>query len=162
MSSKVFLGLGSNLNDRMANLKQAINYLEEFELLIENISSVYETKALSDMDQPNYYNLVAVVHTNLTAHNLLLLLQGIEDKMQRDRTVPRWSARIIDIDIILYADQIIDTENLVVPHYGMRDRSFVLFPLLEIKQDILLPSGERVADIWSATGFAVPKKIGEI
>jgi 2-amino-4-hydroxy-6-hydroxymethyldihydropteridine diphosphokinase len=162
MRSKVFLGLGSNLNDRLANLKQAIHYLEAFGLLIENVSSVYETKALANMEQPNYYNLVVAVITDLAADDLLLLLQQIEDKMQRDRTVPRWSARIIDIDIILYADQIINTKNLVVPHYGMRERSFVLFPLLEIAQDIMLPSGECVSDVWLATGLAEPQKIGVI
>ena len=163
MVNKVFLGLGSNLGEPQQNLRQAISYLQaEPNVTVDAVSSVYKTKPLAGMQQPDYFNLMAAISTNLTASELLVCNNAIETKMLRDRNVPRWSARIIDIDIILFNQDKIDIDGLVVPHYGMKERSFVLYPLLEIAIDATMPSGEKVQSIWQQANLPQPELVGEL
>ena len=127
----VYIGIGSNLGDREGNCAGAVARLEAAGLLITKRSSVIETKAWGKTDQPDFINLVAEADTSLGPHELLRGLLGIEDEMGRERTT-KWGPRIIDLDILLYDDLCLETENLIVPHPLMQERDFVLRPMAEI------------------------------
>jgi 2-amino-4-hydroxy-6-hydroxymethyldihydropteridine diphosphokinase len=131
-----YLSLGSNLGNRQGNLDQALKLLSE-RMRIGKVSSIYDTEAVGPIAQPNFLNLACEVFTRLTPEGLLALAKGIEQKMGRYSR--SGEPRIIDIDIILYGDQVVDTPNLVVPHPLMQERSFVLIPLAEIAPDVVHP-----------------------
>ncbi len=138
MSSEVvivYLGLGSNMGDRRNNLNRARDYLSQ-RLRVEKVSSVYETEPVGNIEQPRFLNLVCEVYTNLAPMELLSLAKGIEQKLGR---VPGKSdePRPIDIDILFYDDQIIETPELVIPHPGLTERAFVLVPLAEIAPELV-------------------------
>ncbi len=140
MSSEVvivYLGLGSNMGDRRNNLNRARDYLSQ-RLRVEKVSSVYETEPVGNIEQPRFLNLVCEVYTNLAPMELLSLAKGIERKLGR---VPGKSdePRPIDIDILFYDDQIIETPELVIPHPGLTERAFVLVPLAEIAPELVHP-----------------------
>lgn len=129
---RVFLGLGSNLGDRYDNLQQAIRLISSnSEINLVNSSSIYETKPFGYLEQPNFLNMVIEIKTTLNANELLKTLLNIEKNLGRIRG-KRWGPRIIDIDILLYGDDIIDSEELKVPHPYISERLFVLIPLNEI------------------------------
>ena len=94
---------------------------------------------MGPQDQPDYLNAVACLQTALDAHELLSVLQSIEQDHGRLRDGTRWGARTLDLDLLLYGDNIIDTPNLTVPHAGIADRSFVLFPLSELAPELHIP-----------------------
>ena len=139
MRTEVFIGLGSNLGDRADNLRKAIAELSKSSIEIQLISSVYESLPMnSPPGSRPYFN--AVVHgvTDLSPLSLLRFLQEIEVQLGRswhDPNVPRG----IDLDILLYGDQSIQVERLVVPHPKMLERSFVLIPMQEIAPDVFHP-----------------------
>jgi len=140
-----YIGLGSNLSDPEQQIKQAVKQLtqiEHSELIA--ISSLYYSRPMGPQDQPDYMNAVAAIETNLSAISLLDALQKIENEAGRIRKDNRWGARILDLDILLFANDIINNERLTVPHYGMKLREFVLIPLAEIAPKLILPSGEKV------------------
>ena len=132
----VYLGLGSNLGNRQENLDMALKLLSQ-RLQIGKISSIYDTEPMGNTNQPRFLNLACEVFTRLTPEGLLALTKGIERKMGRYSR--SGEPRTIDIDIILYGDQVIDTPDLVVPHPKMAERSFVLIPLAEIAPDFVHP-----------------------
>ena len=132
----VYLSLGSNLGNRQANLDQALKLISE-RMRLGKVSSVYETEPVGMKEQPRFLNLACEVITHLSPEGLLSLLKGIEAKMGRySRT---GEPRIIDIDIVLFGSQVINTPNLIVPHPRMHERAFVLIPLAEIAPDFVHP-----------------------
>jgi len=134
----VFLLLGSNLGDRKAYLQKAIDLIETELGAVLKKSSVYETGAWGKTDQPNYLNQVVQIHTQLSARQLLEKVLQIESNMGRVRE-ERWGARIIDIDILFYGQDIINEPGLIVPHPELHNRRFTLEPLNEIGPDLQHP-----------------------
>jgi 2-amino-4-hydroxy-6-hydroxymethyldihydropteridine diphosphokinase len=132
----VYLGLGSNLEDRQRNLDMALDFLSE-RIKIEQLSPTYDTAPVGNTNQPRFLNMVIRVSTRLPAATLLFMAKGIEAKLGR---VPIDSPRPVDIDILFYGDQIINTPpNLVVPHPRLHERAFVLIPLADIAPDLVHP-----------------------
>ena len=134
---KVYLGLGSNLGERQDNLHRALDLLSE-RLRKGKVSSVYDTEPLGDVNQPRFLNQVCEVYTMLAPMDLLSLAKGIELKVGR---VPGKTnaPRTIDIDILFYGDQVIDTPDLIIPHPRLTERPFVLVPLAEIAPELVHP-----------------------
>ena len=137
MPTRAYISLGSNLGDRADNLKQAIEQLSLAGRIVAK-SSVYETEPVDVTSQPWFFNCVVVLDTELSAGELLSHLLSIEQGMGRVRSIPK-SARIIDLDILLYGDFAVDTPQLTVPHPAMHSRRFVLAPLNEIAPHAVHP-----------------------
>lgn len=132
---RVYIGLGSNLNDPQAQLKQAIISIKKIPLSkVIKCSSFYLSKPFGNIEQPDYINAVLEFATELSPHDLLDFLQGIEAKQQRVRQ-QRWGPRTLDLDILMYDDNIIKDSRLSIPHVEMHRRGFVLLPLYEIAPD---------------------------
>ena len=132
----VFLGLGSNLGDRQNNLNLAIDFLKE-RIKIEKASPVYDTAPVGNINQPRFLNMVLQISTRLPANTLLFMVKGIEAKLGR---VPIDTPRPIDIDILFYDDQVINTPpQLIIPHPRLAERAFVLMPLADIAPDFIHP-----------------------
>ena len=134
-----YIGLGSNLKDPKLQIESALKALNEKDgILVTKVSSFYESKPLLDMPGPNYINAVCKVDTSLSAINLLDVCQQIEDNQKRIREV-KWGSRTIDLDILLYGQQVISSDRLSIPHPEMIDRAFVMVPLYEIDKEIIVP-----------------------
>ena len=133
----VYLGLGSNLGNRQANLDKAFDFLSQ-RIRVEEVSSVYDTEPIGNIEQPRFLNMVCQVHTNLAPTELLALAKGIEKKLGRVATKSN-APRPIDIDILFYGDQVVETPELVIPHPRIMERAFVLVPLAEIAPDLVHP-----------------------
>lgn len=142
-----FLSLGSNLGDRRSNLEQAITLLNNPPgLVINNISSYYETEPWGGIKQDPFLNLVLEIESQIDPLELLKHCQQVEETMGRIRSI-HWGPRIIDIDILTYNNMVINKEELIIPHPYMEEREFVLAPLREIKPDFILPSGQSVLEV---------------
>ncbi|WP_114326270.1 2-amino-4-hydroxy-6-hydroxymethyldihydropteridine diphosphokinase [Candidatus Colwellia aromaticivorans] len=136
-----YIGLGSNLSEPVKQVQAAIDEIKTLaQSHVINVSSLYLSKPMGPQDQDDYINAVLALETKLTPLELLDALQSIENKAGRVRKENHWGARILDLDIILFGNEIISTERLIVPHYGMKKREFVLLPLAEIAADLMLPS----------------------
>lgn len=142
--AKVFLGLGSNLGDRLDYIKQALEKLRKSGVKVRQVSSVYRSAPVEYEDQPDFLNIVAEVRTHLAPEKLLEVLHGIEQSLGRERRQPK-GPRTIDIDILLYDRERVDEPDLVIPHPKMAERVFVLIPLLEIAPQAKFPSGQVIA-----------------
>jgi 2-amino-4-hydroxy-6-hydroxymethyldihydropteridine diphosphokinase len=145
---QVYIGLGSNLELPEKQIQAACNSLA---LLADTVfikcSSLYQSRPMGPQDQPDYVNAVALIETELSPGSLLQQTQLIEQQQGRIRTETRWGPRPIDLDILLFGQQLIDNERLTVPHSGMKQREFVLYPLFEIAQELILPCGEKLSDL---------------
>jgi GTP cyclohydrolase-4 len=137
----VFLGLGSNLGDRAEHLRAALQELAAA-FQVERVSSIYETVPQLVADQPRYYNLVCAGRTQLAPRDLLRFLKNLERRLGRTPTY-RYGPREIDLDLLLYGDEIITTPDLVIPHPRMAERGFVLIPLAEIAPERVHPTLKR-------------------
>ena len=136
--SVAYIGIGSNLGDREFNCKQAIGLLRQKGTTVSKESSLYETKPWGVRDQPLFLNIAIEIETDLKPFELLRTLKDIEKKMGREETF-LWGPRIIDLDILLYDNNIVDEKGLRIPHPHMQDREFVLRPLCEIAGDVTHP-----------------------
>ena len=146
--SIAFIGLGSNLNDPELQIKQALVAIGQLpESSIERISSLYFSRPMGPQDQPDYMNAVVAIETELAPLALLDQLQAIENQAGRVRKDNRWGARVLDLDILLFDDICIDNDRLTVPHYGLKQREFVLLPLAEIAPQLQLPDGDSIKQL---------------
>ena len=137
----IYLALGANLGDRCANLRSAVERLRDA-IVIERMSSVYETEPAYLLDQPRFLNMALRGHTALGPHALLALLKRIERDMGR-AAGPRYGPRAIDLDILLYNSLVLATVDLTIPHPRMAERPFVLVPLAEIAPELVPPGWNR-------------------
>jgi 2-amino-4-hydroxy-6-hydroxymethyldihydropteridine diphosphokinase len=160
-----YIGLGSNQNRPVQQLLQALqNLQQEPDIKLCNASSFYQSKALvlpGTKAQSDYVNAVAKLDTDLSAEQLLQRLQAIENRQGRVRT-EKWGARTLDLDILLYDDQFIQTDSLTIPHAQIRHRNFVIQPLAEIAADILIPGVGAIADLAKETGWDGLKKLKSV
>jgi 2-amino-4-hydroxy-6-hydroxymethyldihydropteridine diphosphokinase len=143
-----YLCLGSNLGDREKNLFQALALLSK-QVNLDKVSSIYETEPVGYKEQPLFLNLVCRITTDLDAEEILRLAKGIENEMGRIPDFPS-SPRPIDIDILFYADSIIKTKTLTIPHPRLTERAFVLTPLAEIAPELVHPElNKSIAELAS-------------
>ena len=143
----VFLSLGSNQGDRESLIRAALGLLaSDADIRVERVSSLYETAPVGLSEQPDFINAVALVETDLPPTELLRRLQRIESALGRERN-QHWGPRVIDIDILLYGDQSVDTAFLTIPHPRMMERAFVMSPLAEIAPDLRLPDGRTPGQV---------------
>lgn len=143
MKNTVFIGLGSNIGDRYQYLVRAVALIANSPFLeLVNTSSVYETDPVGYEDQDLFLNMVIEVKTTLSAEQILANCMRIEQELGRKREI-KWGPRTIDLDILLYNQENIETEELVVPHPRMLERAFVMVPLLEICPDIKIPENGK-------------------
>lgn len=131
----IYLALGSNIGDRPHNLRSAIDRLNSEGVLVRRTSLIYETEPVDYLDQPWFLNAVIGVETQLSPLQLLQRLRSIESAMGSTKLVPK-GPRLLDLDILLYGQQAIDTPELQIPHPRMHLRRFVLVPLTEIAPDL--------------------------
>jgi 2-amino-4-hydroxy-6-hydroxymethyldihydropteridine diphosphokinase len=144
-----YLGLGSNLADPVSQLRRARSEIARLDGVSERaFSSLYRSAPMGPADQPDYVNAVMAVDVTLTAHELLHAVQEIERVHGRDRSGQRWGARTLDIDILLYGKEQLHGDTLIVPHPGVSEREFVLYPLHEIAGSGLeIPGHGRLGDL---------------
>ena len=146
--SGIFIGLGSNLQDPKKQIIAAIAQLSNHhDITVTKISSLYHSRPMGPQDQPDYMNAVVQIATPLSPLLLLDQLQVIEHNAGRERKGDRWGARILDLDILLFNNEIINSARLTIPHYGLKMREFVLLPLVEIAPNLLLPDGDNLASL---------------
>jgi 2-amino-4-hydroxy-6-hydroxymethyldihydropteridine diphosphokinase len=132
LQNQAYIALGSNIEDRFTYLTNAINELNKHEeIKVVNISSIYETDPVGYTEQSPFLNMVASVMTTLTPHELLSECLQIELVLGRKREI-KWGPRTVDLDILLFNQENMETDTLIIPHPRMHERAFVLIPLLEI------------------------------
>lgn len=172
--TRAFVALGSNLCRPQLQMRRAVAALQALpHSRVEAVSSVYRSRAQGPGAQPDYLNAVVMLATELRPLDLLDALQRIEQEQGRTREI-RWGPRTLDLDLLLYGDQSVNSPRLVIPHPRMRERHFVVYPLLEIAgPDLQLPDGTDIATLVCAcssagltktrhqlrTGQPVPRKI---
>ena len=147
-----YLSLGSNMGDRLQMLKQAVRSLSEHpQIEVAAISSLYETEPVGFTEQEPFLNMVVHIRTELPALELLNVCQEIEQELQRKRIV-RWGPRTIDLDILLYNQDNMESERLIVPHPRMHERAFVLIPLLEVNPSLkkTTPPSTQGVQLWKS------------
>ena len=138
----VYIALGSNLASPLEQVSAAVKALGEIpQTRLVAVSSFYRTPPLGPQDQPDYLNAAVVLETTLDAETLLDNTQRIELQQGRVRKAERWGPRTLDLDIMLFGHQVINTERLTVPHYDMKNRGFMLWPLFEVAPDLIFPDG---------------------
>ncbi len=151
--TRVYIALGSNLANPLHQVQSALNALAELpQTKLIATSSLYRTPPLGPQDQPDYLNAVVALDTDLSAENLLDHTQKIELEHGRVRKDERWGPRTLDLDILLFGDEIINTERLTVPHYDMKNRQFMLYPLAEIAPELYFPTGESLQSVMTQLG----------
>jgi 2-amino-4-hydroxy-6-hydroxymethyldihydropteridine diphosphokinase len=142
---EVYIGVGSNLSNPRLQVRNAIAQITQAEnITLISASSLYISKPMGPQDQDDYVNAVVCIETNLAPLELLDTLQAFENQAGRVRKDNRWGARILDLDILLFGELVMDTQRLTLPHYGMKEREFVIFPLEEITEEFILPDGDSV------------------
>ncbi len=149
-ASTVYLGLGSNIGDREANLQDAVRNLQSDDLRLLRVSSLYETEPMGFHDQPWFLNQVAEFEAELQPRQLLQRMQAVEKTLGREREIVN-GPRTIDIDILLFGDVVMKTAELTIPHPRYRERRFVLEPLLELDPALQDPeTGQSIATMLDA------------
>ena len=145
---RVWLGLGSNRQNPSARLREALDRLDRVDgVRLTGTSSFYRTPPWGDEEQDDFINAVASIETDVAPFALLAELQAIETRMGRERSTRRWGPRIIDIDLLLYGDQMYFKDGLEIPHPRMHERAFVLVPMAELDASLEVPGHGRVVDL---------------
>lgn len=141
---QAYIGLGSNMGSREQLLLEAVRRLDEHpQIRVEACSGLYETEPVGYLDQPPFLNMAVRVATTLPPKDLLFTMLEIERSLGRTRDI-RWGPRTLDLDLLLYGQQSLESEELTVPHPRMVERAFVIIPLLEIIGDDALPLSETL------------------
>ncbi len=142
---RAFIGLGSNLGERETTVREALEQISQLtDTTLVRVSSLYDSEAMGPEEQPDFVNAVAQVETGLSARQLLWNLLLIEKRLGRARS-QKWGPRTIDLDLLLFGDQVIDDDDLSVPHPEITRRSFVLAPLAELEPGLIHPlTGQSV------------------
>lgn len=143
---RVYIALGSNQAMPLQQVKTALEALDHLpRTRLVACSPFYRTKPLGPQDQPDFLNAVVALDTSLPPEQLLDHTQAIERNQGRVRKEQRWGPRTLDLDIMLYGSQVITTDRLIVPHYGLKEREFMLYPLSDIAPDLIFPDGEALS-----------------
>ncbi|WP_419960544.1 2-amino-4-hydroxy-6-hydroxymethyldihydropteridine diphosphokinase [Psychrobacillus sp. BM2] len=148
MMNTVFISLGSNIGNRFGYLQQAVRLLQQVERMnVVNVSSVYETDPVGYEDQAAFLNMVVEIKTSLTPHEILKKCNEIEAQLGRTREI-HWGPRTVDLDILLYNEENMKTQDLIIPHPRMMERGFVLIPLVELQVNLVDPQSKQlIADV---------------
>lgn len=154
-----WIGIGSNVGDRVAFCRRAMLELEAAEGVdVEAVSSVYETSPVGGPPQRSFMNMVTKLDTELSPQGLLATCKEIEQRLGREDSDIRWGPRVVDLDVLLYGDEKVSEPDLEIPHPRLKERRFVLIPLLEIDPDVTDPWGQRLADhLDGAEGDVEPR-----
>lgn len=144
----VYLNLGSNVGNREKYIRYALDFIKaEKEILLEKVSSIYVSKPFGVTNQPEFYNLAAIIKTSLLPSELLAILKNIEFFTGRKER-PKWEKREIDIDIMLFENLFVECEDLIIPHKDFEKRDFFVIPILELDRNILNPySGKPLSEL---------------
>ena len=156
LKTRAILALGGNLGDRVETIRKAVEQIDAHpEISVNRQSGLYESFAVTssgiDQTEPNYLNGVIEVSTSLKPKKLLAALNEVENQFGRVR-LERWAARTLDIDIITYGSELVETKSLIIPHPRAHERAFVLVPWAELDPEAVLPGHGKVADL--AAGLA--------
>lgn len=146
--TRVYIGIGSNLQHPIHQVLQALSalaVLPDCQLIAQ--SRLYRSAPMGPQEQPDYINAVAALDTTLSALELLQALQTIEQAQGRVRDGKRWGPRTLDLDILLFGEESVNRPELLVPHPGLYDRNFVLYPLYEIAPDLVIPGRGALTDL---------------
>ena len=160
LMSQVFIGIGSNEGDRLVHISDALQAFGAVQgIRVVQFAMIYETEPVGGPPQGPYLNTAAELQTTLTPRELLTTLQGIERRLGRTPSPQRWTPRPIDVDILLYNDQIVAEPDLVIPHPRMHERTFVLEPLAQLAPHLTHPvlhrtMGELLAEISTSSPCA--------
>ena len=154
---KAYLGLGSNIGNRELQLNEAIKILHAYQgIQVTQVSHIYETEPVGYPNQPKFLNLCIEIETELNPQSLLKCCLATEQQLHRKREI-RWGPRTLDVDILLFGDQIIEQDNLSVPHPRMKERSFVLIPLNDIATNQIEPISNKSIGQLVVTDNSVKK-----
>ena len=152
-----YIAIGSNLASPLEQVNAAVQALGDIpHTRVVALSSLYRTPPLGPQDQPDYLNAAIALDTALNAEALLDNTQRIELQQGRVRKEERWGPRTLDLDIMLFGDAVINTERLTVPHYDMKRRGFMLWPLFEIAPDLIFPDGESLSALLAQLNAEKP------
>ncbi|QXX83044.1 2-amino-4-hydroxy-6-hydroxymethyldihydropteridine diphosphokinase [Providencia sp. R33] len=144
---QVYIAIGSNLGEPLKQAQQAIAALDAIpDSRVIATSPIYRTKPLGPQDQPDFLNLAVCLETSLEPEVLLNYTQQIELDLGRVRKDERWGPRTLDLDIMLFGNRVINTPRLTVPHYGLKEREFMLYPLSDIAPTFVFPDGELLSE----------------
>ena len=150
--ARAYVGLGANLGDREETLRRALELLaSEPGIAVVAVSTLRETDPVGYVDQPRFLNGACAVDTELGPRRLLERLLAVELVLGRERTGPRFGPRTLDLDLLLYGDDVVDEPGLTVPHPRLTERRFALEPLAELAPGLALPDGRTVRDLLEAT-----------
>ena len=159
LAATVYLSLGANLGDRLANMRLALARLQTLACL-EEVSSLYETDPQGVSDQPLFLNAVCRFSTGLEPQALLRFLKNLEREIGRQPGGQRWGPRPIDLDILLYDDRVVDAPDLTVPHPRLAERAFVLVPLCELAPALRHPLlGKTMKELLASLGKKGVRKV---
>ena len=157
--TRVYIALGSNLASPLTQVNAAIAALGNIpDSRIVAVSGLYRTPPLGPQDQPDYLNAAVALETSLAPEALLAHTQRIELDQGRVRKAERWGPRTLDLDIMLFGNVTLATPRLTVPHYDMKNRGFMLWPLFEIAPELHFPDGETLASVLAHLGAAKPAR----
>ena len=155
--TRVYIAIGSNLASPLEQVNAAVTALAAIpDSRMVAVSSFYRTPPLGPQDQPDYLNAAVALDTHLQAEALLDHTQRIELQQGRQRKAERWGPRTLDLDIMLFGDAVINSERLTVPHYDMKNRGFMLWPLFEIAPDLHFPDGPALRAVLDDLGAEKP------
>ncbi|MDR9435678.1 MAG: 2-amino-4-hydroxy-6-hydroxymethyldihydropteridine diphosphokinase [Thiohalophilus sp.] len=156
-----YIALGSNLDDPLAQVSRAMAELDRMEgATLQAASSLYRSAPMGPADQPDYINAVVALETALSPHALLDALQAIEQAHGRQRGPQRWGPRTLDLDVLLYGEETINDQRLTIPHPGISERAFVLFPLQEIvAPDFIIPGHGSLQELLPRVAADRPERL---